>query len=151
MRDLPEIIIWSIPGFLLLLAVEAISYRLHGDDGELGYETKDTTTSLVMGLGSVLFGALWKVPIVAVYSVVYAATPLRLPEGWLYGLPLAVMVWPVLVVVQDFCYYWSHRSHHVVRILWASHVVHHSSRRFNLSTALRQPWTGSPASSSTCR
>ncbi|WP_260419540.1 sterol desaturase family protein [Streptomyces sp. AK010] len=38
-------------------------------------------------------------------------------------------------------YYWSHRGHHVVRILWASHVVHHSSRRFNLTTALRQPWT----------
>jgi sterol desaturase/sphingolipid hydroxylase (fatty acid hydroxylase superfamily) len=52
--------------------------------------------------------------------------------------------WTVLLVLlaQDFCYYWSHRSHHVVRVLWASHVVHHSSRRFNLSTALRQPWTG---------
>lgn len=29
----------------------------------------------------------------------------------------------------------------MIRILWASHVVHHSSQRFNLSTALRQPWT----------
>ena len=35
-------------------------------------------------------------------------------------------------------YYWSHRCHHVIRVLWASHVVHHSSTRFNLSTALRQ-------------
>jgi len=28
-----------------------------------------------------------------------------------------------------------------VRGLWASHVPHHSSRRYNLSTALRQSWT----------
>jgi len=27
--------------------------------------------------------------------------------------------------------------------LWASHKVHHSSARYNLSTALRQTWTGS--------
>ena len=30
----------------------------------------------------------------------------------------------------------------MIRVLWASHVVHHSSQRFNLSTALRQTWTG---------
>jgi sterol desaturase/sphingolipid hydroxylase (fatty acid hydroxylase superfamily) len=28
---------------------------------------------------------------------------------------------------------------HEVRALWAIHVVHHSSQRYNLSTALRQP------------
>ena len=31
---------------------------------------------------------------------------------------------------------------HNVRFLWASHVIHHSSQRYNLSTALRQTWTG---------
>ncbi len=46
-----------------------------------------------------------------------------------------------MLLAQDFFYYWSHRGHHVIRILWACHVVHHSSRKFNLSTALRQPWT----------
>src|SRR5829696_4315524 len=142
MRELPEIIIWSIPAFLVLVVVEVVSYRLHGSDDELGYEAKDTSTSLTMGIGSVMFGLVWKVPAVAAYSAVYALTPLRIPDAWLYSLPLALAVWPLLLVVQDFFYYWSHRSHHVIRILWASHVVHHSSRRFNLSTALRQPWTG---------
>lgn len=28
-----------------------------------------------------------------------------------------------------------------MRVLWASHVVHHSSQHYNLSTALRQTWT----------
>ena len=27
-----------------------------------------------------------------------------------------------------------------MRVFWASHVVHHSSQYFNLSTALRQTW-----------
>lgn len=39
----------------------------------------------------------------------------------------------------DFIYYWNHRFMHEVRTLWAHHVVHHSSEKYNLSTALRQP------------
>ena len=43
------------------------------------------------------------------------------------------------IVGWDFIYYWNHRFMHEVRALWAHHVVHHSSERYNLSTALRQP------------
>lgn len=39
----------------------------------------------------------------------------------------------------DFLYYWNHRLMHECRYMWAIHVVHHSSQRYNLSTALRQP------------
>lgn len=134
MKDFPDIILWSIPAFLLLIVLERVSYLLHRDDDEVGYGGADTATSLAMGLGSVFADLLWKIPIVAVYAALAAVTPLHLNEVW--------WSWPLLLIAQDFCYYWSHRSHHVVRILWASHVVHHSSQRFNLSTALRQPWTG---------
>ena len=134
MPDLPDVVTWSIPAFLLLILVEVVSFRFHGDDDELGYERRDTATSIGMGLGSIVFDAIWKIPIIAAYTVVYELTPLRVELTW-WTLPLVLLA-------QDFFYYWSHRSHHVVRILWASHVVHHSSQRFNLSTALRQPWTG---------
>ena len=50
-----------------------------------------------------------------------------------------VLGWMVAMVGWDFLYYWSHRVQHEVRSLWAIHVVHHSSERYNLSTALRQP------------
>jgi sterol desaturase/sphingolipid hydroxylase (fatty acid hydroxylase superfamily) len=43
------------------------------------------------------------------------------------------------ILVWDFVYYWSHRLQHESRYMWAIHVVHHSSERYNLSTALRQP------------
>jgi sterol desaturase/sphingolipid hydroxylase (fatty acid hydroxylase superfamily) len=134
MKDFPDVVMWSIPAFVLLLVVERISYVFHRDDDEVGYGGADTVTSLSMGLGSIGFDLLWKVPLVAASAFVYSLSPLRIAEVW--------WTWPLLLLAQDFFYYWSHRSHHVVRILWASHVVHHSSRRFNLSTALRQPWTG---------
>jgi sterol desaturase/sphingolipid hydroxylase (fatty acid hydroxylase superfamily) len=47
----------------------------------------------------------------------------------------------LLFLADDFAYYWFHRIHHEVRVFWASHVVHHSSEHYNLSTALRQTWT----------
>ena len=49
--------------------------------------------------------------------------------------------WTVAMVGWDFSYYWHHRIEHESRLLWACHVNHHSSRYYNLSTALRQPWT----------
>lgn len=46
-----------------------------------------------------------------------------------------------LFLLQDFFYYWFHRGSHRIRYMWASHVVHHSSERLNLSTAFRQSFT----------
>jgi sterol desaturase/sphingolipid hydroxylase (fatty acid hydroxylase superfamily) len=134
MPNLPDVVLWSIPAFVLLTVLEVVSYRFHPDEDEQGYTPKDTATSLTMGLGSLLFDAGWKIPIVAAYSALYELTPLRVPVLW----------WtvPLMLLAQDFCYYWSHRGHHMIRVLWACHVVHHSSRNYNLSTALRQPWTG---------
>lgn len=45
----------------------------------------------------------------------------------------------VAIVGWDFIYYWNHRLMHESRFMWAIHVVHHSSERYNLSVALRQP------------
>ncbi|MBW5485610.1 sterol desaturase family protein, partial [Streptomyces bambusae] len=133
MPNLPDVVLWSIPAFVLLTVVEMVSYRLRPDEDAAGYEAKDAVTSVTMGLGSLGFDLLWKIPVVAIYTTVYELTPLRVPLLW----------WtvPLMLLAQDFFYYWQHRGHHVVRILWASHVVHHSSRKFNLTTALRQPWT----------
>ena len=50
-----------------------------------------------------------------------------------------VLGWAAALAGWDFIYYWNHRLQHEVRAMWAIHVVHHSSERFNLSTALRQP------------
>ena len=50
-----------------------------------------------------------------------------------------VAAWAAAIAGWDFIYYWNHRFMHEIRAMWALHVVHHSSERYNLSTALRQP------------
>ncbi len=63
----------------------------------------------------------------------------RILPDWGGG-PLAL---GAAVLGWDFIYYWNHRLQHESRVMWAIHVVHHSSERYNLSTALRQPWADS--------
>jgi sterol desaturase/sphingolipid hydroxylase (fatty acid hydroxylase superfamily) len=66
--------------------------------------------------------------------------PLRMWEkGQRHDLGTGLLAWAAAVVGWDFIYYWNHRMMHEVRGMWAIHVVHHSSERYNLSTALRQP------------
>src|SRR5689334_20239456 len=86
-----------------------------------------------MGGGNVLINAVWKLVVIAIYAGLYELSPLRMPADrwWTYVL---------LFFADDLAYYWFHRIHHEVRVFWASHVVHHSSQHYNLSTALRQTW-----------
>ena len=61
-------------------------------------------------------------------------TPLDLGTSW--------WVIALCFVLDDLRYYWVHRFGHRIRWVWASHVNHHSSQHYNLTTALRQTWTG---------
>jgi sterol desaturase/sphingolipid hydroxylase (fatty acid hydroxylase superfamily) len=129
-----EVLYYAIPFFVLLLAVEWLSYRHLGEEHDLvGFELNDTRTSLTMGVGNVIINVGWKFVVVACYVGLYELTPLRLDAGdW--------WVWVLLFFADDLSYYWFHRVSHESRFFWASHVVHHSSQHYNLSTALRQTW-----------
>jgi sterol desaturase/sphingolipid hydroxylase (fatty acid hydroxylase superfamily) len=60
----------------------------------------------------------------------------------IFTVPFAWWAWILLLFIEDLVYYWFHRISHENRFFWASHVVHHSSQKYNLSTALRQTWSG---------
>ncbi len=45
--------------------------------------------------------------------------------------------WIVLLLTQDFMYYWLHRVDHYCRMFWAVHITHHSSEEFNLTVGFR--------------
>ncbi|MEX2504707.1 MAG: sterol desaturase family protein [Egicoccus sp.] len=140
-----DLITPAIPVFIVLMMLEI--YVLHREkqlddledmveQGRLvaGYELKDTMASLTMGIGSLI------VPVVITsllglggYVLVWNLTPLDLGSGW--------VAWAVALVGKDLGYYFFHRASHENRFLWAAHVVHHSSEKYNLSTALRQSWT----------
>ncbi|MBU3063028.1 sterol desaturase family protein [Nocardia sp. NEAU-G5] len=129
-----DLILHAIPVFVLCVVLEALSFRYLADDDELGYESRDTRTSLAMGIGSSIINIGWKLVVVATYAGLYLLAPVHLPTH-------NPLTWVGLFFADEIAYYWYHRTHHTIRLFWASHVVHHSSRRYNLSTALRQPWT----------
>jgi sterol desaturase/sphingolipid hydroxylase (fatty acid hydroxylase superfamily) len=130
-----EVLYYAIPFFVLLLVLEYLSFRqVRAENQDLiGYDARDTRTSLSMGFGNVVINFAWKFVVLAAYAAIYELTPLRLDPGdW--------WVWVLLFFADDFSYYWFHRISHESRAFWASHVVHHSSQHYNLSTALRQTW-----------
>jgi sterol desaturase/sphingolipid hydroxylase (fatty acid hydroxylase superfamily) len=128
----------AVPFFLLSVIVELLvlrhEAREESDDGPIGYEAKDTRTSLAMGVGHLGIYSAWKLVMAAAYAGLFLLSPFEMDPGkpW---------VWVLLFFGDDLSYYCYHRAHHRVRVFWATHVVHHSSQHYNLSTALRQDWT----------
>lgn len=126
-----EIILYAIPFFILALLGElAISAWRKAQ----AYETTDALASLSMGLGSMVADAGFKFFAFGLFWVAYQFRWFELDAGQAW-------VWVLLILGDDFCYYWYHRAGHRVRMVWAAHINHHSSTYFNLSTALRQSWT----------
>jgi sterol desaturase/sphingolipid hydroxylase (fatty acid hydroxylase superfamily) len=129
---MPKIIIYAIPWFLLLLFAETIAAALLRRDL---YEFKDTAASLTMGIGNVIVGLFSKTMIFAFFTILHRYAIFSIPYTW--------WAWVLAFFADDISYYVFHRTSHECRLWWASHVVHHSSQRYNLGTALRQTWTGS--------
>ena len=128
---LPDIVSLAVPGFVLLVLVEMIVARFRD---KTRYEPKDTLTSLALGTGSTIAGALTVGIIYAIATWLYQFRIFTIGYAWYW--------FALCFVIDDFAYYLFHRSAHRVRWFWASHVIHHSSQHYNLSTALRQTWTG---------
>tara|TARA_A100001391_G_scaffold66729_3_gene42444 strand:- start:27357 stop:28259 length:903 start_codon:yes stop_codon:yes gene_type:complete len=129
--DLPDPTLLAIPAFIVTMLAEA---WLGGRSGRVRYTGSDTFTSLMLGIGSALAGLITGGAVVAMATAVYAHRLFDIGYVW--------WAWPLAFVLDDLAYYWFHRTAHRVRWFWASHVVHHSSEHYNLSTALRQTWTG---------
>ena len=130
---MPNPILFAVPVFLLMMAVE---YAIARHRGQAVYRPADTVASLSLGIISQLVGVFAKLATLGLYSLVYSHAALwQLPAD-------SPWVWIGALLAYDFCYYWLHRSGHEINILWAAHVVHHSSEEYNLSTALRQTSTG---------
>jgi sterol desaturase/sphingolipid hydroxylase (fatty acid hydroxylase superfamily) len=126
----------ATPLFIATVIGEIVLARLNKVDAR--YETRDTAVSLIMGLGSTIAGLVTGGAVVAAGLWVY--------QHRLFTIPMsAAWAWVVIFFLEDATYYAFHRISHERRFWWASHVNHHSSQHYNLSTALRQTWTGGVA------
>lgn len=134
--DVPDPTVYAIPFFFTALFVEywVLGRMRRAGRDVLGYDDrKDTLASLAMGVGSL-------VTVTAINTSVYWLAVWLWPHR-LIDLGEGVVGFTVALIGWDFAYYWHHRWEHEVRLFWANHVSHHSSQKYNLSTALRQPWT----------
>jgi len=129
---LPDPVTLAIPAFVLLIFLEVILGKFAPKKSN--YETRDSAASLCMGLGNFAIGLINFGLIVTVSNWVYEYRFFDMGYYW-YSFVL-------IFFVEDFCYYWFHRLSHEHRVWWAAHINHHSSQYYNLSTALRQTWTG---------
>jgi len=128
---MPNLIVLAIPAFIVLMAIEAVADMIMRRDL---YEIKDSAASISMGLGSVAVGLVTKAMQLGIFSLIYRYR--------IFNLGYQRWAWTLLFFGDEISYYCFHRASHECRLFWASHVVHHSSQRYNLSTALRQSWTG---------
>ena len=131
--DSSIIITLAVPAFFILIFIELI-YGLAS--GKSNYRLNDTFTSISLGLISRYIPLLGLGIQGAAFAYVAQYYNLKLFS------PSSIWVWVFAFFLYDFCYYWMHRLHHEVKVLWATHVVHHHGEEFNLSTALRQTSTG---------
>jgi len=131
--EIPNLIHYTIPFFTLTIVIEVIlTVKVKIDV----YNFKDAGASILMGLGNVAIGLFTKGIVLSLFYMIYNLFHLfEITFDW--------WAWILLLFADDFCYYWFHRISHESRLFWASHVVHHSSTKYNLSTALRQTWSGS--------
>ncbi|MBL88526.1 MAG: hypothetical protein CMD80_03455 [Gammaproteobacteria bacterium] len=131
--DKSSIITFAIPVFFLLIVIEYFYGKYIGKNT---YRLNDTVTSIALGMIS-RFPTMLNLGVQSIIFV-YISSYLNL-ELLSVKNPLT---WIIAFLLYDLSYYWMHRMHHEIKILWATHSVHHHGEDFNLATALRQTSTG---------
>ena len=124
-----DLILIAIPFFFLLIFIEWVYGLLRGNNT---YRLNDSINSISMGSLSRLQSLVILGFSGSIYEIVVARYQLaQLADD-------ALWVWISCFILYDFAYYWKHRFGHEVALFWGSHVAHHQSEDYNLSTALRQ-------------
>ena len=138
-------LVYGVPCFIAFIILELAYSKTKGDHHI--YSWKDLFASGFMGVGSAFLGAGLKVVFsIVLFTAVYEwFNPINadgVREHLLgYGaFGYAWYVWLLCMLADDFTYYWFHRANHQIRVLWAAHIVHHSSDNYNLGTAVRNGW-----------
>jgi sterol desaturase/sphingolipid hydroxylase (fatty acid hydroxylase superfamily) len=128
MEQYGKILVFTMPIFLLLIAIEKIYGHYKGNDTA---PYMDTVSSVSSGMTN------------SVKDVLGLSVTL-ISYGWLeskialFHLEANVLTYLIAFVTIDFYGYWTHRFAHQINFLWNHHAIHHSSEEFNLACALRQ-------------
>lgn len=147
---------WGVGAFVSLIIIEIIVSLIYDKEN---YQWRDFGSSVSMGAGAVVLATFTKILSLAAFFFVYdffnpvaagvtstildPITDIASRTNIIFGHAPFGFEWYMFLICQfwdDFNYYWYHRLSHEVRILWAAHIVHHSSDNYNLGTAVRNGW-----------
>ena len=128
METYASILLWVIPGFLVLVLIE-IMYGHYMK--KQTYTLMDTISSLSSGITNILKDSMGIILIIISY-------PILEKEIALFELETSLTLYIIAFICIDFASYWSHRLNHKINVFWNQHIIHHSSEEFNLACALRQ-------------
>ena len=118
--------------FLTCIVAEClVSWQLHLDN----YDRKDALANATIAIAGAFINVAIKGMAYCYFQFINTHSPFQLDNTW------ANLI--VLFLLTDFIYYAFHWLGHKSRFFWASHVIHHSSEKFNLTTSLRSPITNS--------
>ena len=120
-----------ITPIVLILLITEIIVILRQKKGV--YSFQDTITNLGTGIGNQCINLAVVFFVFKWYGWLYQFAPFKIPETWLSLI--------LLLILQDFIFYWFHRIGHSINIFWAAHMPHHSSEEFNLSVGIRASFT----------
>lgn len=130
MDDSGKYIVWVVPFFFLLIFLEAfVAWRKKGR----AIRINDSVTNLQIGLTEQVLSVVIRGTLFVFYAYLY--------ENYrFFQIEFTLLNTIILLFLFDMLYYWAHRLSHEINLMWATHIVHHSSQEYNLSVALRQPW-----------
>lgn len=119
--------------FIAVIAAEALYCQIKGKRDV--YSLKDTISNMSLGASyKIVDGIVVALVIRFLYDWVHQL-------GFQYEPVHGVLSVLLIFLIADFSWYWLHMFAHKVRWGWVGHVTHHSSKRMNYSTALRQNFT----------
>lgn len=126
-----SLIVYAIPFFFLTIGIEMyVGYRKK----KKLYNFDDAVTNLNIGIGQQAINLMVTLLVLGVYDYLFEHFSLLV-------LPAAnPFLWIGTLIVFDCIYYWAHRWGHEWNVMWGAHIVHHQSKEYNLSVALRQSW-----------
>lgn len=128
MKNLHEqiLLLFSTPLYLVIIILEILlsNYRRRGL-----YTFKDTLNNLYLMLLNSIIDLLFRSVYVLILQVCYNHHWISITNMFSY--------WFILLLAEDFLYYWLHRWDHEIRFFWAVHVTHHSSEKMNFTVGFR--------------
>ncbi len=116
----------STPIYLVIIGAEIIWSNYKKQET---YSFKDTTQNIYLMLVNTCIDVVFRGVYIFILDICYQ-------HRWI-NIENVVLYWAILLVLEDFMYYWLHRFDHEIRLFWAVHVTHHSSPKFNFTVGFR--------------